>query len=670
MSILSSRSRLVGRFISACALAVPLLSLTVRAQASLEHEPTVQLDEIVVTARRVPEPTADVPAYIEVITRAQIRESAAANVIELLESEANLQFSSFSSSPTNAQVSLRGTGGSSAVGNGRTLVLLDGIRTNRADMGQFNWLQFNLQSIESIEVVQGPQGAFYGDNAVGGVIKINTLGAPTKSGGSAQALVGSDGTVKVAGGYTERLGAGWATLAGGRDSSDGYREHAGYQNTYASLGLGYDNAKDSVTRLNASYQTTTFDQPGYLSKAQLGEDPQQRGVSIGNGESDYRRLALSNVYGVSAQAKLLTDVGVSLANETFNGFADLPFATRYQRDLAGYFFAPKLRFSTEDFTFTPGVDVNLDQIDTVASTPAESTVKRRVVSPYLFSEWRFNERATLSAGYRHEWNNSEAVERVSGQTGERRDTASAAQIALNYKATEALRLYAKYDRAYRFPATDELAYYQGFASPVFFDETLKPETSDNAEVGANYNAGGWRAGASAYYLKTRDEIFFNGFPVNLNQNLPETRRVGAQGKVGYTTKHMSVRSQVDYVNAELVEAAGSVQTGPLRMVPTWRVTNTLRLMPTAAWTVTLTHRHLGRSYVDDFYATTTPDRVAAEDLFDGKITYRPSEHWSLYAGVNNVFDRTYVSYASTSFGTDSYYPGQGRFLYLGATVTY
>ncbi|CAM3005754.1 TonB-dependent receptor [Rariglobus hedericola] len=668
----SLRARIPGRLFLACAVVAPLVSLRADVDsASDKNNPPIQLPEVVVTARRVPENPLNVPAYTQVITRDQIRESGATNLIDLLESQANLQFNSFVSSPTSANISLRGTGGSSAIGNGRTLVLLDGIRTNRPDQGQFNWLQFNLQSIESVEVIQGPQGAFYGDNAVGGVIKINTLGAPAKSGGGAQVLVGSEGTFKISGGYTERVGKAWATLSGGYDTSDGYRDHSGYENKYATLGFGYDNQKNSVTRLNLSYQDTEFDQPGALTKAQLDQDPTQIGTSIGNGTTEYRRIAVSNEYGAAdAPVKLLTDAGVSLADEYFNAFADLPFATQYNRDLEGYFFAPKLRITTDDFTFTPGIDVNHDRVDVVGTTPVDSTVKRFVLSPYLLSEWRASEQFTFSAGYRHEWNKTEARERVVNDTGERRDTADAWQLAVNYRPTETLRFYAKYDRTYRFPATDEMAYYQGFPSPVFFDANLKPETSDNFEVGANVKRDGWNGGVSTYYLKTEDEIFFNGFPVFQNQNLPETRRVGAQANVGYTAKIAGFRSQIDFVDADLVKGAGTVLTGPLRQVPEWRLTNTVFVKPVENWTLSVTHRHLGESYMDDFYATTNPPKVKSEEVFDAKITFRATTNWSVYAGVNNIFDRTTVSYASTSFGTDSYYPGLGRFIYTGASVQF
>jgi len=194
--------------------------------------------------------------------------------------------------------------------------------------------------------------------------------------------------------------------------------------------------------------------------------------------------------------------------------------------------------------------------------------------------------------------------------------------------------------------------------------------SDNIELGASYRKGGWSAGAAAYYLRTKDEIFFNGFPVNLNENLSETRRVGAQAGAGYNTKRAGIRSQVDYVDATLREDDGTVRTGPLRMVPEWRVTNTLTLRPADGWEARVTHRHIGSSFVDDSYTGTSPDKVAGVDLFDLKLSFRPAADWRVFAGVNNVFDRAYVSYAASQFGFESYYAGPGRFVYGGLNVSF
>ncbi len=668
-----SRSRQAGRFLFACAVVAPLVSI-VRGQTV----PVIQLEDYVVTARRIPEDTSNVPAYTQVISREQIDKSDALNVIDLLEDEANLQFTSLGSSATNTTISLRGTSGGSAGGNGRTLVLLDGIRVNRADSGQFNWLQFSLQDIDSIEIIQGPAGAFYGDNAVGGVIKINTRGAPSQSGGRAQVLVGSDGTLKLSGGYTELFGNAWTSASGGYDTSDGWRDHSGYDNKSASIGAGYDNHKNSATRINASFLDNHYDQPGYLTMAQFRQDPTQQGTNSSNGWSDYRRVSASNEFGVSPQAKLLTDAGASFVREFYHG----GFGTDFNRKMNGFFFSPKVHVEAGDFAFTPGVDVNYDELYVRTTTPVESTLTRKVLSPYLGSEWKASDEFSLSAAYRHEWNVIAAREDVASDKSNRSDDGSAVQLAANWKPTADLHLYAKYDHTYRFPATDEISYYQGFLGGPgfnqFFNKALKPETSDNYEVGADFKKHGWSAGTSVYYLTTQDEIFYNS-ATNLNENLAETRRIGAQLNAGYDAGFAGLRTRADYVDAQLIEStpgAGLVSDGTLRMTPALRLTTTAVVRPIKAVDVSLTHKYMGSSLVDDSYAGTSPGRVAGINLFDAKISYSPSEKWRIFAGVNNLFDRSYVSYSNIGYPpplfapTTVVYPGQGRFVYAGSSVSF
>jgi outer membrane receptor protein involved in Fe transport len=670
-----SRVRLPGRLFLACALTAPLFALAAQGQTAPVSDGAYQLPAVTVTARRVTEDPVDVPAYTQVITRGDIEQSGATNLIELLEEQANLQFTSLAGSPTNTKVSLRGTG---TGGNGRTLVLLDGIRTNRPDMGDFNWLQFNLQNIESIEIVQGPQGAFYGDNAVGGVIKINTRGEPSASGGGAQVLAGSDGTFKLSGGYTELFGQAWTSASGGYDTSDGWRDHSGYDSKSAALGVGYDNHKNSVTRLNASFLDNHYDQPGYLTMAQYRQDPSQQGTNSSNGWSDYRRVTASNEFGVTPQAKLLTDAGASFVREFYHG----GFGTDFNRKMNGFFFSPKAHVETGAFTFTPGVDVNYDELHVRTTTPVDSTLSRKVLSPYLTSEWHASDKLALSAGYRHEWNEIAAREDVSSAKSHRSDDGDAVQLALNYKPVAGLHLYAKYDHTYRFPATDEISFYQGFLGGPgfnqFFNKDLKPETSDNYEIGADFKKLGWSAGTSVYCLTTQDEIFYN-VATNLNENLAETRRVGAQLNAGYDAGFAALRSRVDYVDAQLIKStsgAGLISDGTLRMTPAVRLTTTGTVRPVKNVEVSLTHKYIGESLVDDSYASNSPGRVAGVNLFDAKISYNASDKWRVFAGVNNVFDRSYVSYATIGFPppffapTTVVYPGQGRFIYLGSSVSF
>jgi len=58
---------------------------------------------------------------------------------------------------------------------GQTLVLVDGMRVNDAQTGHHNLdLPLPVESVERIEVLKGSGSAFYGSDAVGGVINLIT----------------------------------------------------------------------------------------------------------------------------------------------------------------------------------------------------------------------------------------------------------------------------------------------------------------------------------------------------------------------------------------------------------------------------------------------------------------------------------------------------------------
>ena len=58
----------------------------------------------------------------------------------------------FSGAPADAEIHLRGFGEGSG---SRVLVLVDGLRLNRPDMGGINWLQVPLSAVERVEVLRG-----------------------------------------------------------------------------------------------------------------------------------------------------------------------------------------------------------------------------------------------------------------------------------------------------------------------------------------------------------------------------------------------------------------------------------------------------------------------------------------------------------------------------------
>ncbi|MEI6712556.1 MAG: TonB-dependent receptor [Verrucomicrobiota bacterium] len=623
---------------------------------SVTKDPTTYLPDINVTARRLEEHPLDVPAYTQVLSRDVIERSGASNLIELLKSEANLTFSSFSSSPTDTAISLRGTGNDS--GNGRTLIVINGIRMNRPDMGQFNWLQFPIQDIENIEILQGPQGGYYGDNALGGVIKINTRGIPENNGGRVNVMAGSYGTLKASGDYAHAWGNLWASLSGGHEQSDGYRVHSKYNSSSGALNFGYDNNKNSATQIGVSYLDCRFQQPNSLTLSQFNTNPRQDGGSFAEGWNKTWRFTANNRLGGKDESQITTDFGYSQAEE----FSKATWGTRYNRRIDGGSLSPKGVYKTDKGTVRLGLDLNADRLDVVSSQPAQGKLERLGISPYLGGELLLHEKVSLSGVFRREFNEISAESSVPKQQHSRRsDEGDAYQLAVNVRPTNATRIYAKYDHAYHFPATDQIAYYQGFASPLFFNQNLKAERSGNYEVGGDYKKGSWQGGVAAYVMKTVDEISFNNL-TNLNENIAKTRRTGAQTHLRYDNGTYGFRLRADYVDAKVTDDPANHTDGRIPLTPAWQTSETLFYRPVTDCTVSVGHRYKGTSGSSPAGSGSIP----CVNFVDVKVTYDITAAWSAYAGVNNIADRKSIS--SNVWG--AIYPDEGRFMFLGSTYKF
>ncbi|HEV7735645.1 MAG TPA: TonB-dependent receptor [Candidatus Binatia bacterium] len=182
----------------------------------------VPLDEVVVTADRVPQRVSEVPASVTVLTRAEIERTAALTTDDLLRRIPGFNLfrraSSLVANPTAQGVSLRGLGGSGA---SRTLVLVDGVPLNDPFGGWVAWSRVPLESIERVEVVRGPSATVWGNYAMGGVINIITA-KPERRGGVVSAEGGNHDTVRADGRVTDVHGPVAVGLWGSWLATGGY----------------------------------------------------------------------------------------------------------------------------------------------------------------------------------------------------------------------------------------------------------------------------------------------------------------------------------------------------------------------------------------------------------------------------------------------------------------
>jgi vitamin B12 transporter len=126
------------------------------------------LQQVFVTATRTPVEQANTLSQTIVIDRAQIEQSQAIDVGQILQQYAGLNVARSGGPGQPASLFIRG-------GNSDyTLVLIDGVRVNDGVSGDSLISFISPEVIERIEVIEGPLSTLYGSDAISGVVNIIT----------------------------------------------------------------------------------------------------------------------------------------------------------------------------------------------------------------------------------------------------------------------------------------------------------------------------------------------------------------------------------------------------------------------------------------------------------------------------------------------------------------
>lgn len=131
------------------------------------NDSTFSLNEVVVTGTRTPKLLKDAPVQTRLISAADIRKADATNVQDLLQTELpGVEFSYAMNQQTH--LNFAGFGGQGV------LFLVDGERLAGETMDDVDFQRLTMAGVKRIEIVRGASSALYGSNAGGGVINIIT----------------------------------------------------------------------------------------------------------------------------------------------------------------------------------------------------------------------------------------------------------------------------------------------------------------------------------------------------------------------------------------------------------------------------------------------------------------------------------------------------------------
>jgi len=250
--------------------------------------PATLLETVVVTATRNEQRLGDVPASVNVLSRAEIQSSPAVVADDVLRQVPTFSLfrraSSLSAQPTTQGVSLRGIGPS---GQSRTLVLLDGVPFNDPFGGWVYWTRVPLISVDRIEVTDDTTSSLYGNSAMGGVINFVTT-RPTRRTFEIKPQYGSRSSPKVDFFASDRWNKLGASIEGSFFNTDGFpivaeRERGPIDNN-ANVNYRNVNAKLDYTpsdRFNAFFRAAYFTEDRINGK--VGELNDTRWTSTNGG---------------------------------------------------------------------------------------------------------------------------------------------------------------------------------------------------------------------------------------------------------------------------------------------------------------------------------------------------------------------------------------------------
>ncbi len=223
-------------------------------------------EDIVVTARKTEERLQNAPTTVAVATAATIDRLGLDNLTDIAKTTPGLVFDDTFGRDSNRPV-IRGQ--ANILGQSGVAYFIDGIYYSGS------LADYDVDTIERIEVVKGPQSALYGRNTYSGAINLISKAPSTTWEGRVQADISEHDRYELTAGVRGPLADGVGIALGGRwyDNKGQFRNaydgsRLGKQSTWSGYGqIRFDNGGPFRASLRANYNRTDDGQPALFSQS-------------------------------------------------------------------------------------------------------------------------------------------------------------------------------------------------------------------------------------------------------------------------------------------------------------------------------------------------------------------------------------------------------------------
>ena len=609
------------------------------------------LDDMVITASRVPTQKVDTPADISVITKEEIADQNYANVSDALRAIPGVNVLG-----SGAKGSSMGQDKILLNGDERVLVLVDGRRMNLGSSGNSSadWLP-PVNAIERIEVLKGGVSALYGTDAVGGVINVIM-----KKGSD----IGNHVTVKAAGGSwnAEQYAI---SASGSNDSGLGlivsatkerrgeYKfknangksqllKNSGYDDTGVIVKLDQKVGEDN--RIGVNFEHINADGGSPFGYSGFGNTDSHKRIS--------NNVALRYDWNESSDERGYVQVYKNYQHANFRS----PVASRqsnFTDSTIGIEAQQNFKFSDTD-EMTAG----LEYYKTTVDNNALYTGKRDINNKAIFAEnrWEFAPSWQLNTGLRYDHHSKYGSEVTP-------------KVALNKKFDENSNVYLSWGRVFNAPTTDDLFWHQVDSSQwgtfyTYGDPNLKPEKGYVWTFGGNTKLNEKTSlSANVFYSKITDAIDWDYTSVpnyTLAVNVNKEKRRGLELSLNHDFDD-NLSAYASYTYVQVKQDKGKGFTKDLTTKP--NIYRAGLKYKNADWLFTLNANAVTgqseKNFVDSSYFT-----------LDLGAQYKINDNAKLFINGYNLTNARYAEFGGLYKNGEAKYPMAGRSFIIGAEYTF
>ena len=610
------RKRLICSALFVSALVAPV------AHAQEPNDDENELEEIVVTATRIPTPLADTLPSTAIITAEDIERIKPQDFGELLKLKSGIGFTDSGGRGSEGNLFIRGTS------EKHVLILINGIRTSSATSGKTAIENIPLESIERIEIIKGPMSGVYGSDAVGGVIQIFTKqNVEEGSFATVNSTFGSNNLQKYSGraGYGNSVYSVSASLSS--ESTDGIDRTESKEKGNEDVD-GYERTSGDFS-LTAILQDSAILKFNHLKNSSRNEYDYPRGTDKGRYQRNrLETTSLSLEYEHSDTFNIVGNIGTAKDfSKTFTGSSSSPSYINTRR--TDYLVKGNLILNSQN-QVSIGVEYQKDRVSATGDYE-----KNERTNKGFFALWQYQgDRSSTVLNARHD------KDSLYGSL-------SNYSMQQSFDVTDQYRVVASYGTAFKAPTFNDLYWPDNF---VFVgNPNVKPEESKSFEISlrASLDELNWQI--NAYQTKVKNLIDWKEKPTRVGvrltpSNFDNATLEGVEIELSRESDDYIFRTSLDYLDAkddktgkfleDRARASGSIELG----------------------------KQIDNFYVgfDAFFEHARFDRnkfLGGYALWGLHANYEVSESLSISGKVDNLFDKEYVTNVA---GTNNNYQNEGR----------